>query len=53
VTALAEYWKRINTAYGLNETARAFSVQSDVKLNDKAAPTLADLEAWVIEDGQV
>lgn len=53
VTALAEYWKRINTAYGLNETARAFSVQDDVKLNDKAAPTLADLEAWVIKDGQV
>lgn len=52
VAALADYWSRINTAYGLDETARAFSVQPDVELNGKAAASLAELETWVVKDGQ-
>lgn len=52
VAALADYWVRINTAYGLNEAARAFSVQPDVELNGKAAASLADLETWIVKDGQ-
>jgi CRISPR system Cascade subunit CasC len=52
MTALAEYWARINAAYSLNETARAFAVQGDVELNGKSAATLAELEGWVVSGGQ-
>lgn len=52
IAALAEYWARINTAYSLDETARAFAVQSDVELNGKSAATLAELESWVASGGQ-
>jgi CRISPR system Cascade subunit CasC len=52
ITALAEYWARINAAYGLDETARAFAVQGGVELNGKAAATLAELENWVAGDGK-
>jgi CRISPR system Cascade subunit CasC len=52
ITALAEYWARINTAYGLDETARAFAVQGGWELNGKAATTLAELESWVTNGGQ-
>ncbi len=52
VAALADYWARINTAYGLDETARAFSVQPGVELNGQAAASLAELEAWIAKDGQ-
>lgn len=52
ITALAAYWARINTAYSLNETARAFAVQGDVELNGKPAATLAELEGWVASGGQ-
>ena len=52
ITALADYWARINAAYGLDEIARAFAVQGDVELNGKPASTLAELEAWVAKDGK-
>ncbi|MDP1698371.1 MAG: type I-E CRISPR-associated protein Cas7/Cse4/CasC [Xanthomonadaceae bacterium] len=52
ITALAEYWARIHAAYGLDETARAFAVQGDVALNGKPVATLAELESWVVSDGQ-
>lgn len=52
ISALSEYWARINAAYGLDETARAFAVQGDVELNGKPAATLAELESWVVSGGQ-
>jgi CRISPR system Cascade subunit CasC len=52
ITALATYWARINAAYGLDETARAFAVQEGVTLNGKSAATLAELEGWVASGGQ-
>jgi CRISPR system Cascade subunit CasC len=52
ISALAKYWARINAAYGLDETARAFAVQGDVELNGKPAATLAELEGWVASGGQ-
>ena len=52
ITALADYWARLHAAYELNETARAFAVQGDVELMSKPATTLAELEKWVVSDGQ-
>ncbi len=53
VTTLADYWTRINTAYGLDEKARAFSVQPEMKLGkDAACAALASLETWIANDGQ-
>ena len=52
VAALADYWTRINTGYGLDENARAFSVQPGVELNGPASAVLADLEIWVAKDGK-
>ena len=52
ITALAGYWVRINAAYGLDETARAFAVQEGVTLNGKPTATLAELESWVASDGR-
>lgn len=52
ITALTEYWARINAAYSLDETARAFAVQGDGELNGKPAATLAELESWVARGGQ-
>ncbi|MBN8766822.1 MAG: type I-E CRISPR-associated protein Cas7/Cse4/CasC [Thiobacillus sp.] len=52
ITALGGYWARINAAYGLDETARAFAVQDDMELNGKPAATLAELESWVASGGQ-
>lgn len=52
VAALADYWTRINTAYGLDENARAFSVQPGVELNGPARHSLAELETWIAKDGQ-
>lgn len=51
VAALADYWTRINTAYGLNESARAFSVRPGVDLNGPASASLAELEAWIAKGG--
>lgn len=52
VTALTDYWSRIHTAYGLDETARAFSVQPGIELNGPALDSLAALEDWLAKDGR-
>lgn len=53
ITALAEYWARIHKAYGLDETARAFSLQAGVQLNGHATlDSLPEVEHWIAADGQ-
>ncbi len=53
IKTLAEYWARINHAYGLDETARAFALDADVKLGEKAPLTsLKDVETWIANNGQ-
>lgn len=53
VKALAEYWARIHKAYGLDETARAFALDSEARLGDDAAlDSLAGLESWIVNDGK-
>jgi len=52
VASLSDYWTRINTAYGLDENARAFSVQPGAELNGPVAASLAALETWITKDGQ-
>lgn len=53
VKALAGYWLRVHTAYGLNESARAFALDSDVKLGDQyALGSLKQLESWIDKDGE-
>lgn len=53
VKALAEYWVRVHKAYGLEETARAFALDSETKLGDDAAlDSLANLESWIVNDGK-
>lgn len=54
VKALAEYWARVHKAYGLDETACAFALDSEAKLGDDAAlDSLAGLESWIVNDGKV
>jgi len=53
ITALADYWSRVHEAYGLDEKARAFALDKEVKLGDKKAlDSLAKLEAWIAGDGK-
>jgi CRISPR system Cascade subunit CasC len=53
VKALADYWARVHKAYGLDETARAFALDSEAKLGDETAmDSLAQLENWIVGDGQ-
>jgi len=52
ITALADYWGRINQAYGLDERARAFSLQTGVGIEGKTVGKLAELENWIVDDGQ-
>lgn len=50
---LAEYWARMNRAYGLSEQACAFAVSDGVKLGDKPAlESLTEMEAWIANGGQ-
>lgn len=50
---LAEYWKRINHAYSLDEQARAFAVKKGITLGDKPAfDSLKAMEAWIASDGE-
>jgi len=52
IERLADYWVRINHAYGLNEDARAFAVESGFSLAERPAlESLAALEAWIAADG--
>ncbi|ROH84514.1 type I-E CRISPR-associated protein Cas7/Cse4/CasC [Pseudomethylobacillus aquaticus] len=52
ITALADYWSRINEAYGLDEHVRAFSLQAGGGIEGKTVAKLADLENWIVKDGQ-
>lgn len=53
IKALAGYWLRVHTAYGLNESARAFALDSDVKLgNQDALGSLQQIESWIDKDGE-
>ncbi|MHB8389932.1 MAG: type I-E CRISPR-associated protein Cas7/Cse4/CasC [Acidobacteriaceae bacterium] len=53
VEMLANYWTRMNRAYGLSEQACAFAVDDGVKLGEKAAlESLMEMEAWITKDGQ-
>lgn len=53
IEALAGYWERVHKAYGLDESARAFALDSEAKLGGKSAlDALAQLEKWIIDDGK-
>ena len=61
MVGLADYWRRLNSAYGLNETAAAFRFGEEPWENEKKKPwpeklpafdTLAALESWIARDGQ-
>lgn len=53
IKTLADYWLRVHTAYGLNEAARAFALDSDVKLGEQnALESLQQLESWIDQDGE-
>lgn len=52
VVALSDYWLRINEAYGLDERARAFSLQTNLGIEGNTVGKLADLEAWIVADGK-
>jgi CRISPR system Cascade subunit CasC len=52
VEALAGYWQRINTAYGLDEQAVAFATSTEATLGER--PALRSLQAikdWISADG--
>ncbi len=57
---LAEYWRRLNSAYSLDETAAAFRFVTEPWENETKKPwpkgltalsTLAELENWIDNDG--
>ena len=53
IKTLADYWLRVHTAYGLNEAARAFALDSDVKLGEQnVLESLQQLESWIDQDGE-
>lgn len=52
INALIDYWERIHKAYGVNEVARAFSVQPGIRLDGESAfDSLAAMETWICKDG--
>ncbi|MGF1545923.1 MAG: type I-E CRISPR-associated protein Cas7/Cse4/CasC [Thiotrichales bacterium] len=52
VAALANYWSRINEAYGLDERARAFSLQAGAGIEGQTVGKLAELETWIVTNGK-
>lgn len=53
IQSLADYWTRMNRAYGLDEQARAFAVDAGVELGGKSAlDSLKALEEWIANGGQ-
>jgi CRISPR system Cascade subunit CasC len=53
IGTLANYWERMNRAYGLDEQAQAFSVEEGVKLGDRPAlATLMAMEKWIANGGK-
>lgn len=50
---LADYWVRMNHAYGLDEQPRAFAVEDGVDLGGKPAlDSLKAMEDWIANDGK-
>jgi len=44
---------RVQKAYGLDDTARAFALDGEVKLGDQnALDSLQQLENWIDQDGK-
>ena len=53
VKALSGYWGRVHMAYGLDEVARAFALDGEVKLGEESAfESIAQLEDWIVNDGK-
>jgi CRISPR system Cascade subunit CasC len=53
IHTLADYWARMNHAYGLDEQARAFAVEDGLKLGDKPAlDSLKTMEEWIANGGK-
>lgn len=53
IHTLADYWVRMNHAYGLDEQARAFAVEDGLKLGDKPAlDSLKTMEEWIANGGK-
>jgi CRISPR system Cascade subunit CasC len=53
VKALADYWLRVHRAYGLDESAHAFALDSEVNLGgENALSSLIQLENWIDKDGE-
>ncbi len=53
IASLADYWASMNRAYSLDENARAFAMQGDVKLGTQSAlDSLKAVEEWIANDGQ-
>lgn len=53
IERLADYWVRVNRAYGLNEEAAAFALPTGIQLDDQPAlEKLSDLEDWIVRNGQ-
>jgi CRISPR system Cascade subunit CasC len=54
IDKLADYWARLNRAYGLDEDARAFSVADGPMLGGSATlGSLKDMETWIANGGKV
>ncbi len=53
VNSLTHYWLRVHKGYGLSETARAFALDSEIRLDDMPTfDSLAGLENWIAQDGK-
>ena len=53
IEVLANYWARMNRAYGLSEQACAFAVDDGVKLGgEPSLESLTKMEAWIASGGQ-
>jgi CRISPR system Cascade subunit CasC len=53
IQCLANYWGRMNRAYGLDEQARAFAVDASFEVGGKPPlDSLKAMEDWIAEDGQ-
>ena len=53
IHTMANYWERVNRAYGLDDQARAFSVEEGIKLGGKPAfNSLKSMEEWIVNGGK-
>ncbi|MBK1710323.1 type I-E CRISPR-associated protein Cas7/Cse4/CasC [Marichromatium gracile] len=51
IETMLDYWRRLNRAYGLNETARVFSLDAATGETPPHLDTLPALQTWLREDG--